>query len=176
MSGRQYLLGLGSNLGNRAQFISDAIDAIGKIPKVQVLAISEAVDSEPVGYKEQGNFLNICIAITCEYKGKELMPMLLQIEEKLGRVRTIKDGPRTIDIDILFKEDEKIESTNLTVPHPRWSERGFVVIPLRDLLHTPGLANHHAWDSLRSEVARLKIGSEGLRQWQGPTPWMKTPH
>ena len=174
MSGRQYLLGLGGNLGDRAQFIADAIDAIGKLPGAEILAISEAVDSDPVGYKDQGNFLNICIAITYAGTAHELLGAALLIEEKLGRVRTIKDGPRTVDIDILFIEDGREHSETLTVPHPRWRERGFVVIPLRDLLQSPALAKNRAWDFLRSEVANLSIGSEGLRKWQGPTPWMKT--
>ncbi len=174
MSGRQYLLGLGGNIGDRAQFISEAIEAIGQLPGAQVLAISEAVDSDPVGFTDQGNFLNICIAITYDGNAHEFLREALKIEQKLGRVRTIKDGPRTVDIDILFIEDGREHSETLTVPHPRWRERGFVVIPLRDLLQSPALASHRAWDFLRSEVANLSIGSEGLRKWQGPTPWMKT--
>ena len=174
MSGRQYLLGLGGNIGDRAQFISEAIEAIGQLPGTQVLAISEAVDSDPVGFTAQGNFLNICIAITYKWSAHEFLGEALKIEQKLGRVRTIKDGPRTVDIDILFIEDGREHSETLTVPHPRWRERGFVVIPLRNLLQSPALANLRAWDFLRSEVAHLSIGSEGLRKWQGPTPWMKT--
>ena len=174
MSGRQYLLGLGGNIGDRAQFIADAIEAIDKLPSAQLLAISEAVDSDPIGYKEQGNFLNICIAITYDGSPLDLLHAVLVIEQKLGRVRTIKDGPRTIDIDILFIEDDRVLSEELTVPHPRWRDRGFVVIPLRNLLQSPTLAKKPAWDFLRQEVANSSIGSEGLRKWQGPTPWMKT--
>ncbi len=174
MSGRQYLLGLGGNIGDRAQFISEAIEAIGQLSGAKVLAISEAVDSDPVGFTNQGNFLNICIAITYSGTAHEFLSEALEIEQKLGRVRTVKDGPRTVDIDILFIEDGREHSETLTVPHPRWRERGFVVIPLRDLLQSPALAKNRAWDFLRDEVANLSIGSEGLRKWQGPTPWMKT--
>lgn len=174
MAGCQYLLGLGSNLGDRADFIAKAIAAIGQIPQLQILAISEAVDSDPVGYKEQGNFLNICIAITYVGTALDLLQSTLKIEESLGRVRSIKDGPRTVDIDILYKEGADEQSANLTIPHPRWRERGFVVIPLRHLLQSPALANNQTWDFLRAEVAHLSVGTEGLRKWQGPTPWMKS--
>ena len=108
MSGRQYLLGLGGNLGDRAQFIAEAIEAISRLPGTQVLAISQAVDSDPVGFTDQGNFLNICIAITYNGKAHEFLANSLQIEQKLRRVHTIKDGPRTIDIDTLFIEDELV--------------------------------------------------------------------
>ncbi len=176
MSGRQYLLGLGGNIGDRAQFIAQAIEALAELRGAQILAISEAVDSDPVGYTEQGNFLNICVAITYNGSSQDLLREALGIEQKLGRVRTIKDGPRTIDIDILFIEDGRVVSEELIVPHPRWRDRGFVVIPLKDLLQSPALAKNQSWDFLRHEVANLSVGSEGLRKWQGPTPWMKTLH
>ena len=101
---RQYLLGLGSNLGDRAYYIEQAVMALAALPETQILAISEAFDSDPVGFKEQDNFLNICLAVTCEFNPEELLATCLSIETKLGRVRTIKDGPRTIDIDVLFYE------------------------------------------------------------------------
>jgi 2-amino-4-hydroxy-6-hydroxymethyldihydropteridine diphosphokinase len=174
MEGRQFLLGLGSNIGNRADFIGQSIKKIGQIPGVQILAISQAYDSDPVGYADQPNFLNLCIAITYKENAESLLHETAKIESELGRLRTIKDGPRTIDIDLLFNEGEVIQSHSLTLPHPRWSERSFVVYPLRQILQSAILAKETRWDWLRAEVAQITIGSEGLRLWNGPTPWNST--
>lgn len=173
--GRQLILGLGSNLGDRPQNIADAITALSLIPGTQVLACSQVIDTDPVGFQDQGNFLNCCIAIICNLDAGDLLQKTLGIELALGRVRTEnKNGPRVIDIDLLFDVAGECESTELTLPHPRWKERGFVVIPLRQLLQEPTLANHREWISLKAEVDALTIGGAGLRVWQGPTPWIKT--
>lgn len=95
----------------------------------------------------------------------------MAIEGRLGRVRTIKDGPRTVDIDLLFSQEGCVDLPELTLPHPRWSERGFVILPLRQLLQAPALAKDPTWDWLRAKVATLPIDGSGLRPWQGPTPW-----
>jgi 2-amino-4-hydroxy-6-hydroxymethyldihydropteridine diphosphokinase len=176
-SASQFILGLGSNLGRREENLAQAILLIGQIPTNRVLAISPAVDSDPVGYGDQPNFLNICISIVCNLKPDELLVKTLEIERALGRQRTEnRNGPRTIDIDLLFYEGGKWESPTVTLPHPRWSSRGFVVIPLRNLLQAPALASQPAWSSLVREVDALSIGGEGLRSWHGPTPWINTPH
>ena len=176
-SAHQFILGLGSNLGQRAENLALATRLIGQIPATRVLAISLAVDSDPVGYSDQPNFLNICISIVCSLKPDELLTETLKIERELGRQRTEnRNGPRTIDIDLLFYEGGKWDSATVTLPHPRWSSRGFVVIPLRNLLQDPTLASQPAWSSLIREVGALSIGGEGLRTWHGPTPWIKIPH
>ena len=170
------ILGLGSNLGDRADIIAQAIELLGKLPETRILAISEAVDSDPVGYADQPNFLNICLAITCQFNPDELLVKTLEIERQLGRERTSnRNGPRTLDIDLLFYEGGAWASPTVTLPHPRWSSRGFVVIPLRNLLQGPALAKIPAWVSLAAEVRSLPVGGQGLRAWQGPTPWSKTP-
>jgi 2-amino-4-hydroxy-6-hydroxymethyldihydropteridine diphosphokinase len=171
-----YILGLGSNLGARADILGQAIGHLGKLPATDILAISEAVDSDPVGYTDQPNFLNLCLLITCGLNPDELLAQTLEIERQLGRERTAnRNGPRTLDIDLLFYEGGTWDSPTVTLPHPRWSSRGFVVIPLSNLLQTPVLAKHPAWTSLAAEVRSLPIGGQGLRVWQGPTPWSKTP-
>lgn len=171
-----YILGLGSNLGERADLLAQAIRSIGMLPGVQVLAVSQAVDSDPVGYADQPNFLNLCLAIVCDRNPDELLVETLEIERKLGRERTAqRNGPRTLDIDLLFYEGGSWESPTVTLPHPRWSSRGFVILPLRNLLQDPALAKLPAWGSLAAEVRALPVGDHGLRPWQGPTPWSKTP-
>ena len=170
------ILGLGSNLGDRADIIAQAIGLLGKLPETRILAISEAVDSDPVGYADQPNFLNLCLAITCRFNPDELLIKTLEIERQLGRERSAnRNGPRTLDIDLLFYEGGAWASPTVTLPHPRWSSRGFVIIPLRNLLQDPALAKIPAWVSLAAEVRSLPAGGQGLRVWQGPTPWSKTP-
>lgn len=173
---RHYILGLGSNLGDRADILAQAIRRLQALPETQVGAISAAVDSDPVGYAEQPNFLNLCLAITCTYNPDELLAQTLEIERQLGRERSAhRNGPRTLDIDLLFYEGGDWDSPTVTLPHPRWSSRGFVILPLRNLLQDQGLAKHPAWGSLAAEVRSLPVGDHGLRPWQGPTPWSKTP-
>ena len=173
---RQFILGLGSNLGDRAEILGQAIGLLGKLPETRILAISEAVDSDPVGYADQPNFLNLCLAISCNINPDELLANTLGIELQLGRERSAnRNGPRTLDIDLLFYEGGAWDSPTVTLPHPRWSSRGFVIIPLGNLLQDPALAKHPAWGSLAAEVRSLPVGGQGLRAWQGPTPWSKTP-
>lgn len=173
---RQYILGLGSNLGNRAELLARAIRALDELPGVTVLAVSEAVDSDPVGYANQPNFLNLCLAIVCDKKPDELLAATLEVERQLGRERTAnRNGPRTLDIDLLFYEGGAWASPTVTLPHPRWSSRDFVISPLRNLLQDPTLAKHPAWASLAAEVSALPVSDHGLRPWQGPTPWSKAP-
>jgi len=173
---RHYILGLGSNLGERADLLAQAIARLGALSGVKVLAVSDAVDSDPVGYADQPNFLNLCLAIVCDKNPDELLIATLEIERCLGRERTAnRNGPRTVDIDLLFYEGGPWESPTVTLPHPRWSSRGFVILPLRNLLQNPALAQHPAWASLAEEVRALPVGDHGLRPWQGPTPGSKTP-
>lgn len=172
----QFILGLGSNLGERAEIIGQAIAQLGQIPGARILAVSAAVDSDPVGYADQPNFLNLCLSLVCELNPDELLVKTLEIERRLGRERTAnRNGPRTLDIDLLFYEGGAWDSPTVTLPHPRWSSRGFVIIPLKNLLQTPTLANTPAWGSLAKEVAALSVRDQGLRPWQGPTPWSMTP-
>lgn len=172
----QYLLGLGSNLGDRAGHLGMAIDRLARLPGATFLGISGAFDSDPIGYAEQPNFLNLCLSISCELEPAALLRETLEIERQLGRVRSSnRNGPRTIDIDLLFWEGGAWSSPDLTLPHPRWKERGFVVLPLRHLLQTPALAKDPRWDSLRADVAQADPGAGGLRAWQGSTPWRPTP-
>lgn len=171
-----FILGLGSNLGDRADVLGQAIACLRQLPGTRVLAISEAVDSDPVGYAGQPNFLNLCLAIVCDFSPDELLSRTAAIELQLGRTRSAnRNGPRTLDIDLLFYEGGAWESPTVTLPHPRWSSRGFVIIPLRNLLQDPALAKVAAWASLAGEVRSLPVGGQGLRAWQGPTPWIQTP-
>ncbi|MGX0645455.1 2-amino-4-hydroxy-6-hydroxymethyldihydropteridine diphosphokinase [Staphylococcus hominis] len=129
----QAYLGLGSNIGDRKQQLLKAIDLIGNIKGIKVTKQSSIYETAPIGYTDQPNFLNLCLEIETELSPQQLLKHCLDIEQQLYRVREIRWGPRTLDIDILLYSDNIIETDNLSIPHPRMQERAFVLIPLNDI-------------------------------------------
>jgi 2-amino-4-hydroxy-6-hydroxymethyldihydropteridine diphosphokinase len=126
------IIALGSNLGDKEENLNNAITEINQLFPVK--AKSHIYFSKAIEYTSQPDFFNMCIE--CELPSiepSEAMQKLLEIELKLGRQRDIPKGPRSIDIDILFWSTHKVKSNNLIVPHPRWFERSFVVLPLSEL-------------------------------------------
>lgn len=126
-------LSLGTNMGDKKKNILDAIENISKLENTKVTAQSTILETEPFGYVEQDMFLNACIEIKTLFTPQELLKKLLEIELEMGRVRIVKWGPRVIDIDILFFDDEVIGEKNLAVPHPWICERMFVLEPLCEI-------------------------------------------
>lgn len=126
-------LSLGTNMGDKKKNLLEAIEKIGKLENTKVTSQSTILETEPFGYTEQDMFLNACIELKTLFTPQELLEKLLNIELEMGRVRTIKWGPRIIDIDILFFDDEIIQDKNLAVPHPWISERMFVLEPLCEI-------------------------------------------
>ena len=105
----QSYLGLGSNIGDREQQLQDAIKIIDSIEGISVTKISPIYETAPVGYTEQPNFLNLCLEIETELEPKELLKYCLETEQRLHRVRDIRWGPRTLDVDILLYGNKVIE-------------------------------------------------------------------
>lgn len=130
-----YLL-TGGNMGNRAQLLGAARSAIARSCGV-VKAASSIYETAAWGLEDQQPFLNQALRIETGLDGPLLLQAILRIEEELGRKRTIKYGPRLIDIDILFFNNEIIDRRGLQVPHPHLAERRFVLVPLNEL--APGL-------------------------------------
>lgn len=126
-------IGVGSNLGDRQENIRLAIDKINRLKNTKVAKISSIIETEPVGGSPQGRFLNAAIEIQTELSPQQLLNNAQNIENELGRVRTIKNGPRTIDLDILLFDNQKIREKDLIVPHPKILEREFVLVPLREI-------------------------------------------
>ena len=124
-------IGIGSNLGNKEENIKKAVDLLKD--KCKILKVSSLYKTEPVGYKNQDWFLNCAVKMNTNLEPKELLYFLKSIEKKLKRVKTIKNGPRTIDLDILFYGNYIIKTKNLTIPHPRFHKRAFVLKPLKEL-------------------------------------------
>lgn len=136
------VLGLGSNMGNRMNNLRKAVTAISRLPETKVIKASNIYETKPVGYLEQDDFLNLNILIETNLSPYTLLGSCLGIESCLGRVRNVKDGPRKIDIDLLIYESVRLETFELTLPHPRILERPFVLKPLLDLYpsgRAPGL-------------------------------------
>ena len=126
-------IGIGSNLGNRRQYISKAIEGLKSVRGVAFKKSSTIYETEPVGGVPQGNFLNGVLEIETNLVPKALLKELNRIEDALGRKRTIKNGPRTMDLDILYYGDKVINNEDLVVPHPQIKSREFVLRGLREL-------------------------------------------
>ena len=124
-------LGLGSNLGDRRENLGLATELLGKISvDVQLAPLYE---TEPLGLKDQRKFLNTVVGIDTMVSPNNLLDYCHEIEGILGRIRTVRDGPRTIDVDILLYDNIILNDRNLVVPHPRMHERNFVLAPLSDI-------------------------------------------
>lgn len=126
-------LSIGSNIGDKKENLLKAIESIGKLEDTEVTKVSTILETEPFGVVDQDDFLNACLEIKTLFTPQELLKELLGIEEKMGRVRIKKWGPRIIDIDILLYDKEVIEDDNLAVPHPWMCERSFVLDPLCEI-------------------------------------------
>jgi 2-amino-4-hydroxy-6-hydroxymethyldihydropteridine diphosphokinase len=132
-------VGLGANLGDREQTLRAAVDALAASDGVEVVAVSTLRETEPVGVGEQPRFLNGAVALETTLEARELLDLLLAIEQRFGRVRVPGEhGPRTLDLDLLLYGEEEIDEPGLAVPHPRLHARRFVLEPLAEL--APGLA------------------------------------
>jgi len=129
---------LGANLGDREGTLLAAVDALAAEEGVDVVAVSALRETEPVGVGKQPRFLNGAVALDTTLAARELLELLLAIEQRFGRVRVAGEhGPRTLDLDLLLYGAEEIDEAGLTVPHPHLHERSFVLEPLAEL--APGL-------------------------------------
>jgi 2-amino-4-hydroxy-6-hydroxymethyldihydropteridine diphosphokinase len=124
-------LSLGSNLGDRENHLRDAIARL--VPYGRIIALSSFYETEPVDFTNQPWFLNCAVALQITKSPAQLMEVVLRIESEMGRQRTEKKGPRTIDIDILLFGDAIVNTPELTIPHPAMQERRFVLQPLAEI-------------------------------------------
>lgn len=126
-------LGLGSNIGKKKENIDNAVDMLKHHELIEVKSASSYYETEPVGYHEQDWFLNIVVEIETKLEPYQLLEFCSYIEEKLKRKRIIRWGPRTIDVDILLYDGYISQDEKLTIPHPRMTERAFVMVPLYEI-------------------------------------------
>lgn len=125
-------LSIGSNLGDRINYINKAIEKL-KQNNIKIIKSSNIIETEPYGYKEQGKFLNMAVEIDSDLEPFELMKLISKIESELGRIRTKRWGPRVIDIDIIFYNSLIINEPDLKIPHPDMQNRFFVLKPLQEI-------------------------------------------
>ena len=159
-------IGLGSNLGERETHIRLALDDLARMPETRLVRASSLYDTEPVGEVDQPNFLNAVAQIDTELTARQLLWNLQLIERRLGRVRTRKWGPRTIDLDLLLYGDLVVDEPDLQVPHPEILKRSFVLVPLLEL--DPALVHPATGETLLVHLSELKTRppvTRGSRLW-----------
>jgi 2-amino-4-hydroxy-6-hydroxymethyldihydropteridine diphosphokinase len=135
-------IGLGANLGPREITLLQAVDLLAETEGVEVRAVSQLRETDPVGVVDQPPFLNGALAVDTSLSPRELLDRLLGIEQALGRVRDVRWGPRVVDLDLLVYGELQVDEPGLRVPHPRLHERRFALEPLAELdpeLDVPGL-------------------------------------
>jgi 2-amino-4-hydroxy-6-hydroxymethyldihydropteridine diphosphokinase len=153
-------IGLGSNLGDRVAYLEDARRVLSGSPGITLAGSSSLYETEPVGYTEQGWFLNQVAEVATSLGPWELLRVLQGIEQALGRQRLIRWGPRVIDLDLLLYGNAILTDPDLTVPHPRMYERGFVLAPLAeiapDYIHPDGKTSLEHLQALGSREKIMK--------------------
>jgi 2-amino-4-hydroxy-6-hydroxymethyldihydropteridine diphosphokinase len=152
MMSRVYI-GIGSNLGDREFLVRKAVEALRQLPQTNVSGVSSLYDTEPVGEMEQPPFLNAVAWIETELPARDLLWQMLLIEKRMGRVRSKRWGPRPIDLDLLFYDDELIDEPDLQVPHPEAHRRAFVLFPLLEL--DPNFRHPVTGETVRRMIQKL---------------------
>ena len=156
-------LGIGTNIGDRKENLQNAISALNLLPLTRVTQVSDVYETDPVGYDEQDNFLNICVEVETKLNSDNLLGAALGIEAGLGRIRTIKNGPRIIDIDLLLYGDECKNTETLILPHPRMMKRGFVLVPLMDIGFESKFINKNDVDKKTFDGVRFFCSKDELK-------------
>lgn len=164
-------LALGSNLGDRAAYIQGAVDALHAADGVRVISVSRVYETEPVGGPPQPDYLNAVVSVDTRFGARALLALAQSIESAAGRLRGasgddssgVRWGPRTLDVDVLVVGNESVDEPDLVVPHPRMTERAFVLAPLADL--DPELVAELAPD-LAAELVDRQV-SGGPPGWRG---------
>ncbi|HMS17974.1 MAG TPA: pantoate--beta-alanine ligase, partial [Planctomycetota bacterium] len=149
------LLGMGSNLGCRLSSIARALRLLATDPACRVVAVSPIYSTAPVGGPPQGDFLNGCVLLEVDLTPPELLPRLKAIERSVGRVKGERFGPRVIDLDILLYGDACFDDDAVRVPHPRFTERAFALVPAADLV--PHWLVPGSNDSVGAHAARVSV-------------------
>lgn len=126
-------IGIGSNIGDRLGYIQQSVTMLSSYEGVELLESSGFYETEPYGFKDQNWFVNAIVKIRTTLSPVDLLHACQCVEEKLGRVREKKWGPRTIDLDILFYDDLVMDTDILTIPHPGMSERAYCIVPMLEL-------------------------------------------
>ncbi|MBN3524373.1 2-amino-4-hydroxy-6-hydroxymethyldihydropteridine diphosphokinase [Paenibacillus apiarius] len=155
-------IALGANIGERERSLHAALTELDRHNYIKVAACSDIYETDPVGYEDQPEFLNMTACLATSLDAEALLQVMLDIEKRLGRVRNIRNGPRVIDLDLLWVEGSKVNTPDLTLPHPRMGERLFVMVPLADIVPESDTQLH----AFVHQALGTLDGKEGIRKWK----------
>ncbi|WP_106769518.1 2-amino-4-hydroxy-6-hydroxymethyldihydropteridine diphosphokinase [Paenibacillus faecalis] len=156
-------IALGANLGDREATLMEALEMLDLHPNITVVRCSSIYETEPFGYLEQPMFLNMTAVVETPLDPHSLLRVMQQIEQRLGRVRHIHWGPRTVDLDLLWMEGIQLDTPDLILPHPRMQERLFVLVPLADII--PKDEPSGLYTTVKTAIEKLD-GKEGIQLWR----------
>ncbi|MBW4084917.1 2-amino-4-hydroxy-6-hydroxymethyldihydropteridine diphosphokinase [Paenibacillus sp. S150] len=156
-------IALGANLGDREETLKEALNRLNRHAGIEVVRCSSVYETEPVGYLDQPPFLNMAAALRTTLAPEELLHEMLDIESRLGRIRDVRYGPRTLDLDLLWVENQRLNTPDLTLPHPRMLERAFVLIPLSEVV--PQSEESSGLRQIITEALQDIDGREGICLW-----------
>lgn len=151
-------LSMGSNMGDRMYYLNRALSALTETGHVMLMKQSAFYETSPVGGVVQDDFINLAAKISTDLSADALLDLIHQVEQKLNRVRLIHWGPRTIDIDILFFDEEQRKDDKLTIPHAEVFNRLFVLVPLLDVVD----ADFYALKQLQNAQQKLQDSEQAL--------------
>ncbi|MQW23663.1 MULTISPECIES: 2-amino-4-hydroxy-6-hydroxymethyldihydropteridine diphosphokinase [unclassified Lactococcus] len=151
-------LSMGSNMGDRMHYLNRALSALTETGHVMLMKQSAFYETSPVGGVVQDDFINLAAKISTDLSADALLDLIHQVEQKLNRVRLIHWGPRTIDIDILFFDEEQRNDDKLTIPHAEVFNRLFVLVPLLDVVD----ADFYALKQLQNAQQKLQDSEQAL--------------
>ncbi len=130
---RRVVLSLGSNLGDRLDMLQGAVDALADTPGLRLVGVSPVYETDPVGGPDQPDYLNAVVVADGRHSARTLLERALAVENAFDRVREVRWGPRTLDVDVIAVGDLEVHDPDLEVPHPRAAERAFVLVPWLDV-------------------------------------------
>jgi 2-amino-4-hydroxy-6-hydroxymethyldihydropteridine diphosphokinase len=157
-------LGLGSNIGDKVAQCLRALEELSTSDHNHLHAVSSLYKTEPIGYKEQDWFINCVAEVSTALPPRPFHAFLQGIEKRMGREKTVRMGPRIIDLDILFYGNEVLDEADLIIPHPRLHERGFVLVPLAELV--PDLLHPVLKKTIRDLLKQS--GKKGVELYAAP--------
>ena len=155
-------LSIGTNIGEREGNLVEAVRQLVATKNIHVQKVSSIYETAPVGYVDQQSFLNIAVVLETTLQAFEMLNVCQAIEQQLGRVRLIRWGPRSIDLDILLFNHENIETESLIVPHERMYERAFVLVPLAEISEP----NTEQLLQVHKKLSQMDIEKEGFMLWK----------
>jgi 2-amino-4-hydroxy-6-hydroxymethyldihydropteridine diphosphokinase len=156
---RRAYLGLGSNVGERAEHLQSAVDGLAARAG-RIVAISPVYETEPVGGPPQPDYLNAVVVVETALSPRELLGVAKALEAEAGRERPAPErrwGPRPLDIDVLMVGNERVDEPDLVVPHPRIHQRAFVLAPLADVAPDLVVAPNAGWQGVRRSPLQLRL-------------------